>query len=838
MGNEQKYSNTKTGDRRTLPTNNTRGFTPNSRSVVDSNNNSSSLEEKISLLEAQLQAYASRTSILQSKLLAALDVLDEAQVIHNRELERERRTQDRLCARLDSCVFHLRKVEKDRDDLRDAASQLVERVEISNDLSSFPFSQIRLATPLEPLVASSGSRVGNPPVSTVGAAQSVISALRNELDSERKSHARTRESAQRAIFELEAKIARREAELEESLQSGLTADIARTNTLGNVHNPYAPRASYSTRGRSRSRNARIPVSLLTPEEISRIITLADAGNRELEMEVSRLSDRIEQSRRRTQPLPRSPGRPSPTSPEPISVPPRSPQLSPTAIQGSPTPYVLTPVKAEDLPDSRTTADPHFNLQSNVNEPAVTSAIQLQLETQIQRLSEVIESFAQERKAVKELLQRERTISADEGMCSADNDESMDVEDTLRVPVLVSQKGDSPKPDLAGMAPEDKDIGKSTQTTLQTDMSSNAYPKRSPSDPFSPSVNTGPTVESDVQEVLVWDDPDAEERSMELATPLQPTIILSSTNTRDWLSSVGISDSTPPDSSHENDRRTNHDHDQHLEPPTAAHILESSTNDHHHLPAVVDPVDIPLPDSDSPSPTIPGPLPSNTHIYTPTLSFAPPSTDRRESDAVVPDIVLVEPTITTSSTNPIPPPPDTSPRSTPGTLSPNMPYSSSTSPNDTLLLRRIESLEKELLEAREEISKRNTELAELKAMVLGVQREFLEAHVDSVSVEEFFDGVQAFGHYRPAIPYKGSKYNYGSIHLNITDIILSHPPILSTTQDDDHRRLSNWGGSSRENHRRTPTLHPDSMLNGSEILAIKNQVQAEVSIRKLELMQTT
>ncbi|KAI0782646.1 hypothetical protein C8Q75DRAFT_498940 [Abortiporus biennis] len=225
------------------------------------------------------------------------------------------------------------------------------------------------------------------------------------------------------------------------------------------------------------------------------------------------------------------------------------------------------------------------------------------------------------------------------MCSADNDESMDVEDTLRVPVLVSQKGDSPKPDLAGMAPEDKDIGKSTQTTPQTDvMSSNAYPKRSPSDPFSPSVNTGPTVESDVQEVLVWDDPDAEERSMELATPLQPTIILSSTNTRDWLSSVGISDSTPPDSSHENDRRTNHDHDQHLEPPTAAHILESSTNDHHHLPAVVDPVDIPLPDSDSPSPTIPGPLSSNTHIYTPTLSFAPPSTDRRESDAVVPDIV--------------------------------------------------------------------------------------------------------------------------------------------------------------------------------------------------------
>ncbi|KAI0782645.1 hypothetical protein C8Q75DRAFT_498935 [Abortiporus biennis] len=292
MGNEQKYYNTKTGDRRTLPTNNTRGFTPNSQSVGDSNNNSSSLEEKISLLEAQLQAYASRTSILQSKLLAALDALDEAQVIHNRELERERRTQDRLCARLDSCVFHLRKVEKDRDDLRDAASQLVERVEISNDLSSFPFSQIRLATPLEPLVASSGSRVGNPPVSTVGAAQSVISTLRNELDSEKKSHARTRESAQRAIFELEAKIARREAELEESLQSGLTADIARTNTLGNVHNPYAPRASYSTRGRSRSRNARIPVSLLTPEEISRIITLADAGNRELEMEVSRLSDRV------------------------------------------------------------------------------------------------------------------------------------------------------------------------------------------------------------------------------------------------------------------------------------------------------------------------------------------------------------------------------------------------------------------------------------------------------------------------------------------------------------------------------------------------------------------
>lgn len=82
---------------------------------------------QISQLEAQVRAYAARTSHIQNRLLATFDVLDNIQYSHAAELTSETRAKERLSDKLDRYIDVVQAAEMEKDDLRDAVNQLVEK---------------------------------------------------------------------------------------------------------------------------------------------------------------------------------------------------------------------------------------------------------------------------------------------------------------------------------------------------------------------------------------------------------------------------------------------------------------------------------------------------------------------------------------------------------------------------------------------------------------------------------------------------------------------------------------------------------------------------------------
>lgn len=111
-----------------------------------------------------MQAYIARTSILQSRLLSTLDTLDVIQSGQNNELDAMAQTNKRLKDKLLRYSAVVKMAELERDDMRDAVLKLVEKggsrgstnynnfkstcfvVELSNDYSMWPHSQIRLSS--------------------------------------------------------------------------------------------------------------------------------------------------------------------------------------------------------------------------------------------------------------------------------------------------------------------------------------------------------------------------------------------------------------------------------------------------------------------------------------------------------------------------------------------------------------------------------------------------------------------------------------------------------------------------------------------------------------------
>jgi len=87
----------------------------------------STFSPQISYLENQVQAYISQTSHIQTRLLSTLDTLDAMQVLHNRELAAETHAKERLSDKLDRYIGFVQAAEVEKDDLRDAVVQLVEK---------------------------------------------------------------------------------------------------------------------------------------------------------------------------------------------------------------------------------------------------------------------------------------------------------------------------------------------------------------------------------------------------------------------------------------------------------------------------------------------------------------------------------------------------------------------------------------------------------------------------------------------------------------------------------------------------------------------------------------
>ena len=121
--------------------------------------------------------YAARASQLHARLMATLDKLDALQLKHNEELAAEKRINDVLTRKLERCQRYVRESRAEWDDTREALSIVIEKgalpivsgmkvagivldhahsvrfplvVELANDYSLWPHTQMCLTSPLGP----------------------------------------------------------------------------------------------------------------------------------------------------------------------------------------------------------------------------------------------------------------------------------------------------------------------------------------------------------------------------------------------------------------------------------------------------------------------------------------------------------------------------------------------------------------------------------------------------------------------------------------------------------------------------------------------------------------
>ncbi|TCD66957.1 hypothetical protein EIP91_000686 [Steccherinum ochraceum] len=236
----------------------------------------------ISQLQSQLHGYAARTSILQSRLTAALDELDAQQSAHARELAAEKREKDRLEVKLSSHTEKLKEVEAERDDLREAVLMLVKKVEESGDLREWPRNSFHeLLFLLDPLALPAASSTSADP--SIPLAATIISSLRAELHKERTSNARVLDYGEREILRLQAQVARRDAELESCIVHN--HDLATLDAAWD--DQVKPAGVENGIGKKQ-----ISAASLSREEALAVMGLVQTRNRRLEDDVSRLSDRL------------------------------------------------------------------------------------------------------------------------------------------------------------------------------------------------------------------------------------------------------------------------------------------------------------------------------------------------------------------------------------------------------------------------------------------------------------------------------------------------------------------------------------------------------------------
>lgn len=105
----------------------------------------------------------------------------------------------------------------------------------------------------------------------------VVAALRTELEKERASHVKTHDSAEFEIACLRSQLARRDAELQACI-----AHVDHAALLQEMHGLLSPKLPIK-----QHTSAAFP-----PEETARILGLATAANRELEIKNRELESRV------------------------------------------------------------------------------------------------------------------------------------------------------------------------------------------------------------------------------------------------------------------------------------------------------------------------------------------------------------------------------------------------------------------------------------------------------------------------------------------------------------------------------------------------------------------
>ncbi|KAH9990173.1 hypothetical protein BJV77DRAFT_1014101, partial [Russula vinacea] len=181
-------------------------------------------DDQIADLELQLAAHASRAAKLHARLMATLDTLDTERHAYAEEISDERRQRVALQAQLRVASAERATIEAERDSLREGVLHLIEKVELCNDYSLWPHSSLSmtsLAPPSQPRHPHEQQSQSTWTASARAYSAALITALREECERERRAHS---ESLRRNA-ELEAQLARREAELEEPHYGSTPAKI-------------------------------------------------------------------------------------------------------------------------------------------------------------------------------------------------------------------------------------------------------------------------------------------------------------------------------------------------------------------------------------------------------------------------------------------------------------------------------------------------------------------------------------------------------------------------------------------------------------------------------------
>ncbi|KAI9435250.1 hypothetical protein H4582DRAFT_2059517 [Lactarius indigo] len=343
---------------------------PANYSRTDLNNHS---DVPIADPKLQLAAHAARAAKLHARLMATLDTLDSERRTYAEEISDERRQRVALQAQVRAARAERAAMEAERDSLREAVLHLIEKVEVCNDYSLWPHSGLSstsLAVPPKP------RRLHEQPQTTWTAAgraysAALLTALREECERERTA----RSAALQRIAELEAQLARREAELEERYETAPTSPIL----------PFSRDSAIRVLQQSAARN-----EALTHEVAGLVQKLEDA-RATLRLDESPPPDHSTVTPTPTTPLPLPPTPPRNRASTPESpTPRRGPALPPTPPPLVRTPEPLSPTPAPRHP--RRDTEPPTDLARQI--AAVTEDL-AGLRAEEQRLSEMQHERRQE-----------------------------------------------------------------------------------------------------------------------------------------------------------------------------------------------------------------------------------------------------------------------------------------------------------------------------------------------------------------------------------------------------------------------------------------------------------
>ncbi|KAL1699781.1 hypothetical protein EV121DRAFT_215532 [Schizophyllum commune] len=262
-------------------------------------------DEEISRLQLLQKAHIARTAHAETRLLATLDILDATRAEAAQDAATLRSANAALSAKIGGVRAAAREIEAERDDLRHAVQKLIDRVEANHDYASWPCARMHSTAFVEPIKGKGVARTAEDD-KLVDFASSQIASLRMQRDAERRAHASTRQR----VIELEAAVARRDAELDACV-------AAHTHLHAKSSGPSG--SSTSTK-----------YSKIQAEPVVAFLDFNLITNRALEDELRALSRQVERRKRRRE-----------TGPPSTASTPSSEHEAP-----SPTLIPLPPVKPE------------------------------------------------------------------------------------------------------------------------------------------------------------------------------------------------------------------------------------------------------------------------------------------------------------------------------------------------------------------------------------------------------------------------------------------------------------------------------------------------------------